>query len=29
MGDQIAEIAQSVEGVEEVRLKVEWFDPYP
>jgi cytidylate kinase len=29
MGDQIVEIAQSVEGVEEVRLKVEWFDPYP
>jgi cytidylate kinase len=29
MGEQIVEIAQSVEGVEEVRLKVEWFDPYP
>lgn len=29
MGDQIVEIAHSVEGVEEVRLKVEWFDPYP
>jgi cytidylate kinase len=29
MGDQIAEIARSVPGVEEVRLKVEWFDPYP
>jgi cytidylate kinase len=29
MGDQIVEIARSVEGVEEVRLKVEWFDPYP
>ena len=29
MGDQIAEIARSVPGVEEARLKVEWFDPYP
>jgi cytidylate kinase len=29
MGEQIVEIARSVPGVEEVRLKVEWFDPYP
>jgi len=29
MGEQIVEIARSVEGVEEVRLRVEWFDPYP
>ena len=29
MGEQIVEIARSVEGVEEVRLKIEWFDPYP
>jgi cytidylate kinase len=29
MGEQIVEIARSVEGVDEVRLKVEWFDPYP
>lgn len=29
MGEQIVGTARSVEGVEEVRLKVEWFDPYP
>lgn len=29
MGEQIVDIARSVEGVEQVRLKVEWFDPYP
>ena len=29
MGEQIVEIARSAEGVEEVRLEVEWFDPYP
>jgi hypothetical protein len=28
-GDQIAEIARAVPGVEETHLKVEWFDPYP
>jgi cytidylate kinase len=29
MGEQIVEVARSVEGVEVVRLKLEWFDPYP
>ncbi|NIN73197.1 MAG: hypothetical protein GTO46_14975 [Gemmatimonadetes bacterium] len=29
MGEEIVEVARSVPGVEEVRLKVEWFDPYP
>ncbi len=29
MGEQIVEIARSVPGVDEVRLNVEWFDPYP
>jgi len=29
MGEQIVEAARSVPGVEDVRLKVEWFDPYP
>jgi cytidylate kinase len=29
MGEEIMEIARSVPGVEEVRLNVEWFDPYP
>ncbi len=29
MGEQIVEIARSVEGVEEVRLNLGWFDPYP
>lgn len=28
-GDRIAAIARSVRGVREVRLKVQWFDPYP
>ncbi|NIM52711.1 MAG: hypothetical protein GTO22_26275 [Gemmatimonadales bacterium] len=28
-GDHITQIARSVPGVEQVRLKVEWFDPYP
>ena len=28
-GDRIIEVARSVPGVEEVRLKVQWFDPYP
>jgi len=29
MGEHIVDIARSVEGVEAVRLKLEWFDPYP
>ncbi len=29
MGEQIVAAARSVPGVDEVRLKVEWFDPYP
>lgn len=29
MGEQLVEIAGSVPGVEEVQLKLEWFDPYP
>ncbi len=29
VGNRIAEIASSVPGVKEVRLAVEWFDPYP
>ena len=29
MGEQIVGIARSVPDVEEVRLNVEWFDPYP
>lgn len=29
MGEQIVQVARSVEGVEEVRLKLDWFDPYP
>lgn len=29
MGDRIAEVAQNVEGVTAVRLKLQWFDPYP
>jgi cytidylate kinase len=29
VGDRITEIARSVAGVEEVRLAIEWFDPYP
>jgi cytidylate kinase len=28
-GDRIAAIARRVPGVNEVRLKVQWFDPYP
>ncbi|MDH4044530.1 MAG: cytidylate kinase family protein [Gemmatimonadota bacterium] len=28
-GDRIAAIARGVRGVKEVRLKVQWFDPYP
>ncbi len=28
-GNRIVELARSVPGVDEVRLKVEWFDPYP
>jgi hypothetical protein len=28
-GNRIVEIARSVPGVESVRLKVEWYDPYP
>lgn len=28
-GEQIVEVARSIQGVEEVRLRVEWFDPYP
>ena len=29
VGNRITEIAQSVAGVKEVVLKIEWFDPYP
>lgn len=29
IGDRIAETARTVPGVEEVELKLEWFDPYP
>ena len=29
IGDRISEIARSVPGVEKVRLKLQWFDPYP
>jgi cytidylate kinase len=29
IGTRITEIARSVPGVEDVRLKLEWFDPYP
>lgn len=28
-GDRIAEICRAVSGVREVRLKLQWFDPYP
>jgi len=28
-GDQIMEVTHAVPGVETVRLRVEWFDPYP
>lgn len=29
VGDRIAETARTVPGVEDVTLKVDWFDPYP
>lgn len=29
VGNRIVELAREVPGVEQVRLKVEWFDPYP
>jgi cytidylate kinase len=29
VGNRISEIASSVPGVKEVRLAIEWFDPYP
>jgi cytidylate kinase len=29
VGDRITEIAGAVPGVEQVRLRIEWFDPYP
>jgi cytidylate kinase len=29
IGDRISEIARSVAGVEQVRLRLQWFDPYP
>lgn len=29
VGNRIAEIVRSVPGVKEVRLAIEWFDPYP
>ena len=29
VGNRIAEIARSVQGVKEVSLAIEWFDPYP
>jgi cytidylate kinase len=29
MGDRISEVARSVPGVEEVRMKLQWYDPYP
>jgi cytidylate kinase len=28
-GDRIAEISRAVSGVKQVRLRLEWFDPYP
>jgi cytidylate kinase len=28
-GDRIAEISRAVPGVRQVRLKLQWFDPYP
>jgi len=28
-GDAVARIAREVDGVREVRLKLEWYDPYP
>lgn len=29
VGNRITEIVRSIEGVKEVVLKIEWFDPYP
>lgn len=29
VGNRIVELAHAIPGVEQVRLKVEWFDPYP
>ncbi len=29
VGNRITEIAQTVPGVQEVRLAIQWFDPYP
>jgi len=29
VGNRIVELAHGIPGVEQVRLKVEWFDPYP
>lgn len=29
MGNRIADVARSIDGVNEVHLKVDWFDPYP
>jgi len=29
MGDRISEVARSVPGVDEVRMKLQWYDPYP
>lgn len=29
MGERIVQVARSVEGAGEVRLRLEWFDPYP
>jgi osmotically-inducible protein OsmY len=29
VGNRIAEIVSSVEGVKDVVLRIEWFDPYP
>ena len=29
MGDRLARLARGVPGVDEVHLKIDWFDPYP
>ena len=29
MGNRITEIVGAIDGVKEVVLKIEWFDPYP
>jgi len=29
VGNRVTEIARSIEGVKDVVLKIEWFDPYP